>query len=337
MNPKATMKSTPLKEWAMFVLLGLLWGSSFLWIKVAMGNDGRSFLGIALAPGSVAFGPFALVTVRLFFGALGLAIVLLVQRPTLPREPRVYLAYFFMAVFYAVLPFALITWGETRIDSAQAAILNGTVPLFTIIIAHFWLSDERITVQRVAGLIVGFAGLVILLSRDLGSVSGNGRIWGQVAVLAAAVSYAVSSTFSRRYLRGQSAVLQSFMTLMMADVVMLLVTATAERPIALPTAPIAWIAVIWLGLLNSCLAYVLFFSLVNAWGPTRATLVTYIFPVIGLLFGITLLGETADWRLFAGAALIVFGIVVVNLRSKRNAKITNEHKEHQAMTRDVVH
>jgi drug/metabolite transporter (DMT)-like permease len=164
-----------LKEWGAFALLGLIWGSSFLWIKIAVGETG----------------PFLLVTFRLLFGLAGLLVVMALQRQAWPRDRRLWLAYLFMGLFNTGLPFTLITWGETRIDSSLASILNGTVPLFTIVIAHFWLKDDKITLPRIAGLLVGFVGMVILLSRDLGPSALRGSLWGQLAVIAAAVSYAV--------------------------------------------------------------------------------------------------------------------------------------------------
>ncbi len=292
-----------LKEWAAFVLLGLIWGSSFLWIKIAVAETG----------------PFVLVTFRLLSGLAGLLVVMAFQRQAWPRDRRVLLAFLFMGLFNTALPFTLITWGETLIDSSLASILNGTVPLFTIVLAHFWLQDEKMTLPRLAGLVVGFLGMVVLVSRDLGPDALRGNVWGQVAVIAAAVSYAAAITFSRKHLRGQPPVLQSTMVLLFASGMMLVATPVVEQPLNLPDTGLAWFAIAWLGLLGSCAAYLLFFYLINAWGPTRASLVTYIFPVIGLLLGIVFLNEPADWRLLAGSALIVAGIGVVNfkLRSRR--------------------
>src|SRR4051794_11531730 len=118
-----------LKEWSAFIALGVIWGTSFLWIKVALAETG----------------PFTLVGLRVGFGFLGMLVVMIVQRTRLPRDPRTLLAFAFMGVFNTAVPFLLITWGETRIASSLASILNGSVPLFTIVIAHFWLHDEKIT------------------------------------------------------------------------------------------------------------------------------------------------------------------------------------------------
>lgn len=303
-----------LKEWSLFALLGLVWGSSFLWIKVGQGGE-LPTLGLLHPQGATTFGPFMLVTFRLLFGLLGMVGVLAFRPQNFPRIPRVLWAFAFMGLFNTALPFVLITWGQRLIDSSLASILNGTVPLFTIVIAHFWQDDEKMTTGRMGGLIIGFVGLVVLVGKDfqLGSLTGN--IWGELAVVAASISYAVAVNYSRKNLRGQSPAVQSFMVLLFADALMWAVTPIAEQPLVFPTSPLAWLAVIWLGLLGSCVAYLLFFSLINAWGPTRASLVTYVFPVIGLLLGIVLLGEPADWRLFLGSGLVVAAIGVVNGRS----------------------
>jgi len=301
-----------LKDWGNFLLLGLIWGSSFLWIKVGQGGE-LPVLGLLHPEGSTTFGPFMLVTFRLLFGLLGMVGVLALRSQTFPRLPHVIGAFAFMGLFNTALPFLLITWGQRRIDSSLASILNGTVPLFTIVIAHFWQEDDKITAGRLGGLIIGFIGLVILVGKDFQFGALTDNIVGELAVVAAAISYAVAANFSRKHLRGQSPVVQTFMVLLFADVIMAAATPVAE-PLVLPTSPLAWFAVIWLGLLGSCAAYLLFFSLLNAWGPTRTTMVTYVFPVIGLVLGILLLNEPADWRLFAGSALVVVGILVVNGR-----------------------
>lgn len=290
-----------LKEWGAFTLLGLVWGSSFLWIKI----------------GVAEIGPFALGAFRLLFGAIGLLIVTRWQKQTFPRDRRTLLAFLFMGMFQTALPFVLIPWGETKIDSGLASILNGTMPLFTIVIAHFWLHDEKISPARIVGLIVGFLGVVALVSRDLGPAGRlSGNLWGQIAVLAASISYATAGTFSRRHLRGQPPLLQATMVVVIADALVWLATPVFEPSIHVPRLPITWFALAWLGLLGSCLAYLLYFYLINAWGATRASVVTYVFPIVGLILGVLFLGEAVDWRLIVGSLLVVGGIAIVNLKPR---------------------
>lgn len=289
-----------LKEWVAFTVLGLLWGSSFLWIKIAVEN----------------VSPFVVVALRVSFGLISLLAVMYWQRQSIPRDRATLLKYLFMGVFNVVVPFLLITWGETHIDSSLAAILNATTPLFVIVIAHFALHDEKITGPRLLGLIVGFVGVVVLVAQDFDPRALQGDLLGQLAVLLAAASYAVALVFSRRQLRNVRPVVQSTMILMFATAIMWVITPVVERPVALPAQPLAWVAVLWLGVLGLCAAYLLFFWLNNVWGPTRASLVTYVFPVVGVVLGVIFLAEPLNWNMVLGSALVVGGIVVVNRKPR---------------------
>jgi drug/metabolite transporter (DMT)-like permease len=300
-----------LKEWAAFVVLGLIWGSSFLWIKIGVEN----------------ITPFVLVMFRVSFGLLGLLVVMYFQRQHFPRERATIMRFVFMGVFNTVIPFLLITWGETKIESSLASILNAAVPLFVIIIGHFWLHDEKITAPRLAGLVIGFVGVVILVLQDFKPGGGQNDILGELAVLLATVSYAVALVFSRKYLRGTKPVVQSTMILVVASAVMWVITPVIDRPLVFPSTPLTWIAVIWLGVLGLCVAYLLFFYLNNVWGPTRASLVTYVFPVVGMFLGLIFLSEPLTWNMIVGATLVVGGIVVVN----RKARVKSEVKADVAM------
>ena len=291
------------KDWAAFWLLGLIWGSSFLWIRIAVQE----------------IGPFMLVALRVLIGALGLALVAAVARPALPRTARTYVAMAVLGLINTALPFVLISWGETRIPSSLASILNGTVPLFTILIAHFALHDDRITLPRVLGLAVGFAGVVVLLSKDFEPGTIHASLLGQGAVILAAVSYAGASVYARTQIRNLAPLVSAMLPLIAADLFMWLALPVFESPVRFPVLPITWVALFWLGLLGSCVAYLLYFHLIRQWGPTRSTMVTYVFPVVGLLLGILFLDEHADWRFMAGSALIVAGIGVVNWRPRRAA------------------
>lgn len=294
-----------IREWGAFLLLGTIWGSSFLWIKIAVGE----------------IGPATLAAIRLLFGLIGLLVVARLTRQSFGNLRAHLPAYLFMGFFNTALPFILISWAETRIDSALAAILNATTPLFAIIIAHYWLSDERITMTRVLGLIVGFIGVVVLVSREFGPQGIQGSIWGIGAMLVASASYAMTATFSRRYLRGHPPLVQATMVVLIADAIVWMVVPVIDRPFVLPHTGLTWFALAWLGLLGSCAAYLLYFYLLNVWGATRSSLVTYIFPVIGLLLGILFLNEPSDWRLIFGSALIVGGIVVVNIRASAASRV----------------
>jgi drug/metabolite transporter (DMT)-like permease len=296
-----------IRSWGAFLLLGSIWGSSFLWIKIALDE----------------VGPFTLVAYRLLFGVLGMLLVLLVLRPTFPKARRIWAMLALMGLTNTALPFVLISWGEISIDSGVASILNSTTPLFTLVIAHFFLSDERMTVPRALGLLLGFAGIVLLFSRDVGLEGFQSGLLGQAAVLMAAISYAGSSVFARRAFREVPLLVQAAIPLFTADLLIWVGALTFESPIDVPGMPITWIALAWLGVLGSCIAYLLYFYLIKNEGSTRSTLVTYMFPVIGVALGVLFLGERLDVRLVVGALMVVAGIGVVNWKPRTASPSNN--------------
>jgi drug/metabolite transporter (DMT)-like permease len=196
----------------------------------------------------------------------------------------------------------------------MAAILNGSMPLFVLVLAHFWLQDERITWMRSAGLLVGFGGVGLIVGLGAnGSLDGN-RL-GQLAVLGGAMSYALASTYSRRYLRNRQPLAQATMVVLFAEIILWVSTLAFEGPLRLPQLPISWVAILWLGLLGTGLAYLLYFYLINTWGSTRSSMVTYTMPVTGVVLGVSFLGEPLDARVFLGTLLVVAGVVLVNRKS----------------------
>ena len=296
------------KHWFAFILLGVIWSSSFLWIKIAV-QEGS---------------PITLVAFRALFGLLFTVIVVLIQRIPLPRTFREWLPILLLGITNIAIPFLLISWGEQSIDSAVAAILDSTVPLFTIIIAHFLLHDDKMTVPKVLGLLIGFAGVIVLMSKDIGV--SIGPILGQAAVVLACVFYAISLVFARRFTENTSSVLRSAGPLLSSTVIMWLTAFIVERPIKFPILPITWIALVWLGVLGSGVAFVLNYYLIHEIGPTRTSMVTYIFPLGGVLLGVTFLGEHLSWQLLVGGALVIASLAVANWQPKETTSQASETK-----------
>jgi drug/metabolite transporter (DMT)-like permease len=291
-----------LKEWGAFLLLGCFaWGTSFLWIKIAVGD----------------IGPMALVTFRLFFGAAAIWLFLWLKRFVIPRDLKAIGIMAFVGLINTAIPFTLISWGEVHIDSGLAGILNGTVPLFTIIIAHLALHDDRISLPKITGLLTGFAGVILLLSKDLSMTGLSSDILGQLAVVVAAVLYGTSSVVIRKFLKGYPPMLIGAVSMTSALIFMSLTAPWIDPNFRLPTQPITWLAVAWLGLIGSALAYLMYFFLIQAWGPTRSTLVTYVMPVMAVMLGTIFLGEQLTWQLVVGGLLIIGGIAVVNIKPRR--------------------
>lgn len=287
------------KHWIVFILLGVIWSSSFLWIKI----------------GVQKVGPMSLVAFRMLFGALTAGVIAYFQGIPFSRNWKDWGVFAIFGPLSLAIPIFLISWGEQTIDSAVASILNATVPLFTLIIAHFWLSDDKITFQKTLGLLMGFAGVVILLSKDL-IASQHASAIGQAAVILASLFYAASAVGIRKYTIHINNVMRGVGLLTTSAILMWLVGPVFERPFEIPQLPITWIAALWLGILGSGLAMIMMYYLIHEIGPTRASLVTYLFPVGGVLLGVLFLNEQLSWQLIAGTILIIMSLVVVNYKKK---------------------
>jgi drug/metabolite transporter (DMT)-like permease len=288
------------KHWFAFILLGVVWSASFLWIKIAIQE----------------VGPFTLVGWRVGFGALTGILATIFQRSIWPRDRSTWVSYIILGLTSLAIPFVLISWGEKTIDSAVASILNASVPLFTIVLAHFTLRDDRMTTQKVLGLLVGFGGVVILLSKDM-QPGDNNPILGQAAVLIASLFYAGSTVYARVKTEHVPGLVRGTAPLLTASIMMWVIIPVVEKPVHLPTLPITWIALAWLGILGSGLALFLWYYLLHEIGPTRTTLVSYIFPLGGVILGVIFLREELTWQLFLGALLIVASLVVVNWKTPK--------------------
>ena len=290
------------KHWLVFILLGAIWSSSFMWIKIAVQE----------------IGPITLVAFRVLFGLLFGVAVLLIQRVQWPRTLKEWTPLLILGITNIAVPFFLISWGEQSIDSAVAAILDATVPLFTILIAHYLLHDDKMTVPKVLGLLMGFAGVVILMSKDIGTSVGS--LMGQLAIIIASAFYAGSAVYARKTTEDMPSIMRSAGPLVPATIVMWLAMFFVESPVEIPQLGITWIALLFLGILGSGVAFIMAYYLIHEIGPTRTSMVTYLFPLGGVLLGVIFLDENLSWQLVAGAALIVLSLVVANMQSQKQEK-----------------
>jgi len=291
------------KHWLVFILLGGIWSSSFMWIKIAVQE----------------VGPVTLVAFRVLFGLLFGIAVLFFRRISWPRSFKTWFPLLLLGLTNVAIPFFLISWGEKSIDSAVAAILDATVPLFTILIAHFLLQDDKMTLPKVLGLLIGFAGVIVLMSKDIGGSTGS--LLGQFAVIVASMFYAGSSVYVRKTTVDTPGILRSAGPLVSATAVMWLGSAIFESPLTIPQMGLTWVSLLFLGIFGSGLAFVLAFYLIHEIGPTRTTMVTYLFPLGGVILGVTFLSEQLSWQLVTGAILIVSSLVVANWEPKKMEKI----------------
>jgi drug/metabolite transporter (DMT)-like permease len=285
-------------DWLLFVLLGFMWGSSYLFIKI--GVDG-------------GLQPFTLVTFRLLIGAAVLGAVVVTAREQLPRGWRAYAALIGLGFFGIALPFCLITWAEGSVDSSLAAVLTAPVPLFVIPIAAVFLPEEGMTANKVVGVVVGLIGVVILVGFDVSQL-GQGNLFAELVLLCAATSYAVGAVYARRFVRGYRPMIPAFFEVLSALIMVGILALVFERPYAAPLTFDTVMAVTWLGLFGSGLAFMFNFRLLNHWGAARTSLVAYLLPVWGILLGASVLGEHISDRVLIGTALVISGIALVNLR-----------------------
>lgn len=296
------------QAWISFWILALIWGSSYLFIRI----------GVEQLP------PFQLVFMRTAIAAVGLNLVVYARGKRLPTDRRGWGDLLFLGIVNTVFPFALITWGETRIESGLASVLQGTAALFSLVIAHFLFADERITWRKVIGLLIGFFGVVVLASRSTGQANTENHatlhLLGQLAIVASSLCYAIGGAYSRKAMQNR---LEPIVVAAGSMTVAALTTGIIAygAPIFGGVTPISWGqltpnvlgAILALGLVNTFGAYLIFYSLIAALGAARTSMVTYIIPVVGLVLGALFLGEQVDFRLLIGALLIVGGIAIVNL------------------------
>jgi drug/metabolite transporter (DMT)-like permease len=286
-------------DWLIFFGLGFMWGSSYLFIKLAVDD----------------FGTFTLVALRLTVGALLLWTVVRLAGQALPRERRVYGHLLVMAIINITIPFLLITWAERSVESSLAAILTSPVPLFAIVLSSIFLVDEPMRVNGVAGLIVGFIGVIIITSPGL--TGSGGSITGELALLGAACSYGVGAVYARRNVRGLPPMVPAVFQVSFAAIMATTLAVLFEHPWTVSLDAEAVFSILWLGLLGSGVAYLLVFRLFAHWGATRTTLIAYVIPVVGITLGFLVLAEPIDARILFGTALVVAGVGLVNSRFGR--------------------
>mgnify|MGYP002838442163 CR=1 FL=1 len=288
------------KSWGTFLLLGgFCWGTSYFWIKIAVSE----------------IGPFTLVALRVTLAGIAIWAWILARKIPFHASARKIGLMGLMGITNIALPFTLISWGETHIDSGLTGLLTATMPFFTTLIAHYWIASDRITASKTIGVMLGFSGVGLLLSRDIDLREISLNLWGQAAVIGGALCYASSAVYNRRILHRQHPLVITAYALATATASMWLLAPFVEAPLTLPRTSLTWMATLWLALIGTALAYPLMFLLVHTWGPTRASLVAYVIPVTALVLGVTLLDEVLDWRLAWGGLLIIMGIATVNWRT----------------------
>jgi drug/metabolite transporter (DMT)-like permease len=275
----------------------LIWGSSFLVIKMALDE-----LPVA-----------TLVGQSLAIGACAMVAFLLIAGYRLPRSPRGLAPLAVMGLLNPALVFLSIVWGEQYVDSGTTAVLNSMTPLISLVIAGVWLGSEPVTAIRVVGLVIGFAGAIILAFRELGLRDDPLAILGMGAMFLAVWLNAAAASLAKHWTLTLHPSVVAAGSVCSAAIYVFPLALITDGGVILPTHPDTIAAVVWIGLVATFAGWLLYVSLLAKLGATRATMVNYMFPVVGVALGVLVLGELLDIRLLMGTTAVVIGIVIVSL------------------------
>lgn len=284
-------------EWLMLIALSIVWGGSFFFVEVALDH----------------MGPLTIVAFRVMIGAAGLVILVGCVGPGLPRGLAIWRDLAVMALLNNVVPFSLISWGQTHIDSGTASILNATTPFFTVFIAHFLTADEKLTGPRIAGIGIGVVGTAVLVGPAQLFEFGATTL-GQIAVLGAAISYGLAGVWGKRRLAGLAPTASAAGMLIASSAMMLPLAIWAEGVPTIGAWVNTWPSLVGVGLLSTALAYLLYFRILATAGASNLLLVTMLVPVSAVLLGALVLGESVTINATIGMGLIAVGLVVIDGR-----------------------
>ena len=302
------------KNWVKFFALGLVWGSSFFWIKIGLQE----------------VGPLHVVFFRVFFALLGLGAFYLFTRRSFPLR-KAWKLYLFLGIFNVALPFFLVSWSETHITSGMASVLNSMQPVATSLLAAIFIKEEKLTPQRIAGLVLGFGGVLVLMSNKLGGEMTNEAI-GILAMIVAVFGYGASGVYARIHNNGVRPEDQALGQFILGMFFIIPAMLTFDSPFTLPVRPVSYLAFAWLGLLGSFFAAITWYSLMDEIGPARVSMTTYVFPLVGVILGATILHEPVDWRILVGGLMILGAIIIVNQKSRRGVTA----RQTEQLTKDQV-
>jgi drug/metabolite transporter (DMT)-like permease len=295
------MQARSLTDWGLLAALVALWGSNFMFIKI----------GVATVP------PATLVAARLVIGAIILVAVIRAWGYTFPRIGQAWVPYVVLALVGNCMPFWFITWGQTSIDSALAGILMAVMPLATLVLAHLSVAGEQMTRHRVAGFLLGFCGIVVLMGPA--ALAGFGgapiAILAQLSVLAGALCYAANTILIRVTLKGDVLV-ASAAIIAVAALISVPIALVVDQPWLLEPSSLSLWSVVWIGIGPTAIATLVCLKLIASAGPTFMSLVNYCIPVIALFLGMAVLGEQPGANAYTGLVLILSGIALSQMRRK---------------------
>lgn len=253
-----------------------------------------------------------LVLGRVATGAIVLLFFLRLQGNKLPKWGLIWKHIAVVGLIHNAIPFVLFSWGEQYIDSALAAILNGTVPFFTILLAHFFAQNDRITPVKLVGVLIGFGGMVLLALPSFRD-GIQGTTWGILAITAASFFYGVAIVYTRNNLRGLQPLAAPTGQMIMATLYLLPLSLLVERPFTLPVPSLAAVGSMFaLGILGTAAAFTVYYKLLERADASYVSMTTYMIPVFGVILGAIVLNEAITLERVLGCGLILLGVMVVN-------------------------
>ncbi len=288
-------------DWALLLLLSLLWGGSFFFAEIALRE----------------MTPLVVVWARVVGAALILLLFLRIKGIGIPRDFGLWKAFMVMGVLNNVIPFSLIVWGQTEITSSLASIFNATTPLFTIVLAQFLTADEKISPSKGMGLLLGFSGVVVMVgSEALDGLSAT--VWAQVAILIAAISYGCAAIWGRRFAEVNPMVTATGQVTCSSIIMAPLALWFGFPEGAVMPSLNGWLSLIGLAFLCTVVAYILYFRILATSGATNLMLVTFLIPLSAIILGSAFLAERLENNQIAGMCLILLGLAVIDGRMLRN-------------------
>jgi drug/metabolite transporter (DMT)-like permease len=296
------------KNWGLLLLLALLWGSSFLFYKIL----------VAVLP------PVTVVLGRVGLAAIAMNLWLLAEGQVIGLRHGLWRRFLLLGFLNNVLPFILIAWGETRIDSGLASILNATTPIFMVAVAHWGTEDEKLSWSKIIGVACGILGVMVLVGFD--AFRGTGNFWGELAVVGASCTYGFGGVYSRRFKDLPPLVAATGQTTG-AAILLVPLSLLIDHPWTLsPPGGAVWMSLLAFAVINTALAYVLYYRIIAGAGVTYVSLVTLLIPVVALLLGAVFLKETIAMRALAGMTIIALGLAAIDGRLFRLLPIFDQRE-----------
>ena len=286
------------RDWTLLLILGAIWGGSFFFARIAVQE----------------IPPLVLVLLRVAIAAIALQIYLFATgtsfKPALERIGP----FFALALLNNVIPFSLIFAGQTQMGAGLASVLNATTPMWTLIVASMLTADEKLTVNKSIGIMLGIAGTAVMIGP--GVIAGlGGPVWAKLALVGAALSYALALVLARKKFVGVPVPIVASGQLSASTIIMIPVVAALYSPAVVMTGSShVWVAILALALVSTAFAYILYFRILASAGATNASLVTLIVPVSAILLGVVFLGETLETFEMIGMLLIGLGLITIDGR-----------------------